>query len=84
MTTPTFRGGPQGPAYDCFAIVPNNTNPLPKTPKAIRANTAGAVVLRMIDSDADVTLTMLAGETVYGIVTHVRDTGTAATLHGFA
>lgn len=84
MTMPSFRTGPQGPAAHCFAITPHDTNPLPSPINAIRANAAGTAVLRFLDSQADVTLTMLAGETIRGIITHVRATGTTATLHGFA
>lgn len=80
----TFRTGPMGPAVHCFAITPHDTNPLPVIPKAIRANTAGDVVFRALDSDADVTMTLVAGEVIVVVTEFVRATGTTADLHGFA
>lgn len=80
-----FRTGPMGPATHIFAITPHDTNALPATCKAIRADAAGAVTFRTIDSAANVTLTLAAGEYVSAIITHVRDTGTdAIVIHGFA
>lgn len=85
MKIPTFPTGPQGPATHVFAVVPHDTNPLPFSCKALRANTAGNVVFRPIDSAVDVTLTAAAGELLPPtIITHVRATGTTASLHGFA
>lgn len=84
MSIPHFPTGPMGPATHIFAITPHDTNPLPAPCKAIRANTAGNVVLRANDSTADVTLAMAAGEIIPVICTHVRATGTTATLHGIA
>lgn len=81
MPLPSFPTGMTGPATHIFAITPHDTNPQPPM-KAIRANTAGNVVLRTQDSAADVTLAMAAGETLVALVTHVRATGTTATVHG--
>lgn len=83
MSVPTFVTGPMGPAAHCFAITPHATNAQPPM-KALRANTAGTVTLRMQDSGADVTLDLDKGEYVVGLVTHIRVAGTTATLHGFA
>lgn len=80
----SFRTGPGGPAVHVFAITPNDVTALPVIPKAFRANTAGTVTFRAIDSGADVTMDVLAGETVAVITSHIRATGTTATLHGFA
>lgn len=85
MTIPSFPTGPMGPATHVFAVTPSDTNPLPFPCKALRANTAGNVVFRAIASAADVTLAVAAGELLPPvIVTHVRATGTTASLHGFA
>jgi hypothetical protein len=84
MTLPTFRTGPLGPATHIFAITPHDTNALPAVAKKIRANTNGNVVLRALESGADVTLAVTAGQEIDAIVTHVRATGTTATVHGFA
>lgn len=85
MSIPSFPTGPMGPATHVFAITPHNSNALPFPCKALRANTAGNVVFRAINSPDDVTLAVAAGELLPPvIVTHVRATGTTATLHGFA
>lgn len=80
-----FKGGPNGPAYHGFAITPHDTNAITPQIKAFRADAAGAVVMRLVDSSADITLNMLAGEYFFGLVSHIRATGTdAIVLHGFA
>lgn len=85
MSIPHFPTGPMGPATHVFAITPHDSNALPSPCKAIRANTAGNVVFRAIDSAADVTMAVAVGELLPPvIVTHVRATGTTASLHGFA
>lgn len=84
MSIPSFPTGLAGSATHIFAITPHDINALPSRIKAIRANTAGNVVLRAQDSPSDVTLTMAAGEVLPVLVTHVRATGTTATVHGFA
>lgn len=83
MSIPVFPTGLNGAATHCYAIAPHASNPLPNPVKAIRADTAGTVTLRMMDSPADVTLDLDKGEYVIGIVTHVRVAGTTAALHGF-
>lgn len=84
MSIPTFPTGLTGPATHAFAITPDDVDAQPDM-KALRADAAGAVTLRMKDSPADVTLNLAAGEYVIGLITHVRDTGTdAVALHGFA
>lgn len=79
-----FRTGPMGPAVHCFEIAPHATDLVTPTPKAIRADTAGTVTLRAIDSSEDVTLNMAAGEIIPVMVAYVRAEGTTATLQGFA
>jgi len=80
-----YRTGMLGPATHGFVITPHDTNPLAVVPRAIRADAAGEVTLRLVDSAADITINMVAGEVFFGLVTHVRDTGTdAIVLHGLA
>lgn len=81
-----YPTGMIGPASHMFAITPHDTNALPggQPVRAIRANTAGNVVLRARDSAADVTIAMAAGEVLVALITHIRATGTTASLHGLA
>ena len=72
------------PSRNMFAIVPHATNPVVPVPKAIRCNVGGTVTLRTIDSAEDVSITMVAGEVLDVRVSHIRATGTTATLHGLA
>ena len=73
------------PARQAFLIVPDDINPLAIIPKAIRADTAGAVVFRAVDSDVDVTMNLAVGEVLPVRVAYVRATGTTVTaLHGLA
>jgi hypothetical protein len=74
------------PAREAFAITPDNTAALVRLPKAIRVGTGGDLVLRAIDSVADVTLkNCLAGEVIAVRAQFVRANGTTASdLVGFA
>jgi len=72
------------PARKMFAITPHDTNELATTPKAIRCNVAGNVVLRALGSTADVTIAMAVGEVLPVRAQYVRATGTTATIHGLA
>lgn len=72
------------PARQMFAITPHATNALDPLPKAIRCNVGGTVALRAVDSGSDVSITMVAGEVLDVRVSHVRVSGTTATLHGLA
>lgn len=73
------------PARRAFAITPDNTNEIDPLPKAVRFNTAGTVALRAVDSAADVSLTVAAGEVLALRVSHIRATGTTATgIVGFS
>lgn len=74
-----------GPARSMFLITPHATEPLNPVPKGIRANAAGTVTLRALESDADVTVTMEAGEVLDVRALYVRVSGTTvAVLHGLA
>lgn len=66
------------PARSAFAITPHDTQPLATLPKALIAGTAGAVVLRAVDSPGDVTVTLAAGQILPLRVLYVRQTGTTA------
>lgn len=72
------------PARNVFLIVPHATNPLATTPKAIRCDVAGTIAFRAVDDAADVSWTMVAGETQSVRVQYVRVTGTSGTFHGLA
>lgn len=50
------------------------------TPRAIRADAAGDLVFRCVDSDADRTVTLAAGEVLLGFFTDIKSTSTA-TIH---
>jgi hypothetical protein len=73
------------PARDVFLISPHDSNPIVPVPKAIRANGAGNIVFRAIDSAADVTVTVVAGEVLSIRARWIRATGTTvAAIHGLA
>lgn len=84
--TDQFRGladDVDNPARQMFLITPHATNEIDPLPKAIRADSAGTVALRAVDSTADVTVTMAAGEVLAVRAQYVRVTGTTVlTLHG--
>jgi hypothetical protein len=67
------------PARTAFAVVPHDTNALGQLPRAFYVGTGGTLVLRAIDSAADVTLKNVAsGQIVDLRASHVRATGTTA------
>lgn len=73
------------PARKVWAITPHATNEVDPLPKAIRADTAGTIALRAVDSGADVTLTVAAGEVLPIRAQYIRATGTTVTtIHGLA
>lgn len=67
------------PARRAFAVSPSDTVELPMLPKALLVGGAGALVLRPVDSAADVTITVAAGQIVPIRAQFVRATGTTAT-----
>ncbi len=70
---------PNGSALRSDALVPHDTNPLPRLPKGIYVGTGGDVVLRAIGSDADVTYKNLGNGSYIAVrASHVRATGTTA------
>lgn len=72
------------PALKMFAITPHATNEITPLPKAIRCDVAGTVALRAAGDNADVAITMAAGEVLSVRAQYVRAAGTTATLHGLA
>lgn len=68
----------EAPARQAFAIVPHQTQPLVPLPKAVLVGTAGNVVLRAVDSGADVTIPVTAGQILPIRAQFVRATGTTA------
>lgn len=79
-----YKGGITSPARHVFRVTPNDDNPLPVAPKAIRAIGAGTIVFRAVDSGADVTHPVFDGERIDAVITHVRATGTNVDLIGYA
>lgn len=79
----TFKDSELTASKNWFAITPHDTNAISPVARAIRADAAGAVTFRTLGSSADVVMNLAAGEIIYGVVTHVRDTGTdSITIHG--
>jgi len=80
-----FQDSVQSPARRVFLITPHDTTALDPLPKAIRADGAGAIVFRAVDSNADVTVNVVAGEVLDVRAKYIRATGTTVTvIHGFA
>jgi hypothetical protein len=80
-----FSDSPSAPARRMFAITPHDTAEVDPLPKAIRADGDGTVTLRAAGSDADVTVTMTAGEILPVRARHIRAGGTTvAAIHGLA
>lgn len=81
----SYASGLDSPAINMFLITPHASTEITPSPRAIRANGAGDVVLRAFGSSADVTVTMAAGEVLSVRAQFVRATGTTvAVLHGLA
>lgn len=66
------------PARDAFTVTPHDTTPLPRLPKALLIGASGTLALRAVESSADVTLSVVAGQLVPIRASHVRATGTTA------
>lgn len=81
--TDSFTGysdSEQAPSRAPFAIVPNDTNPLPGIPKGIYVGTGGDLVVRGIAGAADVTYRNLPDASYVNVrAGFVRATGTTAT-----
>jgi len=67
------------PSRNPLTVTPHDTNELPIIPKALYVGTGGTVVLRGVDSAADVTFVNVADGQVLDVRPHyVRATGTTA------
>jgi hypothetical protein len=67
------------PAREAFPLTPHDTDALAALPRAIYVGTGGTLVLRAVDSSADVTLKNLAsGQLIDVRALYVRATGTTA------
>jgi hypothetical protein len=81
MTSDRFShhsDSPMSPSRHAFAVAPSDSAALSPVPKALFVGGAGTVTLRTIDSDADVTLTVQAGQILPLRATYVRASGTSA------
>lgn len=74
----TYADTPMGPAREAYAVAPHATNELNPLPKALIIGTAGDIVLRAVDSNADVTIPVVAGQMLAIRAKHVRAAGTTA------
>lgn len=67
------------PARRAFTVTPSDAAELTLLPKALLIGGAGNIVLRPVDSSADVTIAAVAGQIVPIRAQFVRATGTTAT-----
>ena len=74
-----FGDSAADPARRAFAVTPSDSVALTQLPKALLIGGAGLVVLRPVDSAADVTISVAAGQIVPIRASHVRAGGTTAT-----
>lgn len=67
------------PAQTCFEVTPNDSQELETVTKAIYVGEAGDVVLRSVDSTADVTFRNVPSGAILDVrVSAIRSTGTTA------
>jgi hypothetical protein len=81
MSNNSYRGVDQlsDPSAAPFAIVPHNTNALPRTAKAIYVGTGGTLLLRAPGSDQDVSFVGVPSGMILPVrASHVRAAGTTA------
>lgn len=81
MTDQFLNRGDQvsAPARRALAVTPHDTNALADLPKALFVGTGGAIVMRGVDSAADVTFRNVASGAVLPFrPLYVRATGTTA------
>ena len=75
----SFGDSAIAPSRAPFAIQPSDSDPLPFVTKAIYVGTGGAVTLRGVAAQADVTYKNVAGGSYLEVrASHVRATGTTA------
>lgn len=66
------------PARQAWAVLPSDTVELSDLPKGLLIGAAGTIVLRAVDSAADVTIAVSAGQVLPIRAQYVRATGTDA------
>jgi len=69
---------PIAPSRHAFAVTPGDALPLSPIPKALFVGGAGTLTLRAIDSTADVTFIVQAGQILPVRAAYVRASGTSA------
>jgi hypothetical protein len=75
------QGSVDAPFTRGYVVTPHATNPLTYTTRAVYIGGAGTLTCRFADDTADVLITGLLVGTVYPFVlSHIRATGTSATL----
>ncbi|MEM6475490.1 MAG: hypothetical protein AAF687_04925 [Pseudomonadota bacterium] len=75
-----FSDSLAAPAKSAFAVTPDDSADLPVAVKALFIGTGGDLVLRAVDSDADVTLANLPDGSILPVrVRAIRATGSTAT-----
>lgn len=75
----SFTPSLNDPARDGFAVAQSDTAALPVVPRALYVGTGGTLVVRCVDSAADVSFKNVASGQFLDIrVSHVRATGTTA------
>lgn len=82
MTDPfaSFTDTPLGPCTQPYALVPSDTDPLPRLPRGIYVGSGGDVTLRGAGASVDVTYRNLPDASYLAVrASHVRATGTTAT-----
>ncbi len=76
----SFADSPVGPARSAIAVVPSDTVPLVRLPKALYVGGSGDIVLRAVDNTDDVVLAGIAAGSILPVRAQiVRATGTTAT-----
>lgn len=70
-------------AEEAVTLTAHDTNALARRPQQLLVATGGNAVVRAMGSSADVTLTaVVAGQVIPLSISHLRSTGTTATLVG--
>lgn len=75
----TYADDVDHPARHAFDVTPHASNEIDPLPKALLIGGAGNIVLRAVDSTADVTIAVVAGQLLPIRAQYVRASGTTAT-----
>ena len=74
-----YADSPDFPARQATVVTPDNSVEIPTLPKGLLIGGAGTIVLRAVDSAADVSITVTAGQLLPIRAQFIRATGTTAT-----